>query len=79
MNGKTGEYAVMVLTLASTMLRLGQEISELVHGANSVISKGEPTEADWAGLNAKIEALRVELHEGESGLGVEAQEEMFDE
>lgn len=63
-------YAVQILSILPQLLAAGKDVAALVQSGNAALKQmadegREPTTQEWDALNAQIDALRAELHEGE--------------
>lgn len=60
-------YAMQILQILPPLLAAGKDVAGLIQNGNAALKtmtdeKRDPTDAEWAALNAQITALRAELH-----------------
>lgn len=56
------QLAMQVLSFLPAAIDAGLQVKALLDHTNEVLAKGDPTDQDWLEINAKIDALRKELH-----------------
>lgn len=63
-------FAIQLLSALPALIKAGMDVTALIQDSTAKIrvmeaEKRDPTPQEWSELNAKIKALRAELHEGE--------------
>lgn len=56
-------FVIQILANLPALIKAGEDVTALIQSGHAVLSeKRNPTAEEWSALNAKIAALRGELH-----------------